>query len=144
MFDKKSYQKEYYKKYKLKNNEKLLLSGNKWRENNQEYIIKYRKEHREEHRRKHREWYRNNKDYYLLKKYGITYEEFSRILISQNGICAICSYNLIKRDEMFLDHCHNSNKVRGILCFTCNTGLGQFSDSKELLNKAIAYLDKWQ
>ena len=59
----------------------------------------------------------------------------------QDGKCAICG----KRDELrrlALDHCHKTGKLRGLLCMQCNTGLGQFRDDTNLLQKAITYLSK--
>lgn len=140
--EKKLYMKEYHKEYRIYNKEKIDLIGKIWRENNQDRIIKYREEHRNKAREYNRQWAINNKDYYLLKQYGITHEEFKRILISQNNLCAICNKNLNERRWMYLDHCHNTNKVRGILCFNCNTAIGSFRDSIDLLKNAIKYLEK--
>lgn len=59
--------------------------------------------------------------------------------------CNICSISqlehksLFKRD-LYIDHCHNTNKVRGILCHNCNLALGNFKDNIEFLSKAIKYL----
>lgn len=50
--------------------------------------------------------------------------------------CAICE----KTGKLFIDHCHSSKKIRGVLCQQCNFGLGNFKDDPALLAKAIAYL----
>lgn len=64
---------------------------------------------------------------------------YEKILQSQNHKCPICSIELL---FPHIDHCHTTGKVRGILCNTCNTGLGKFQDSVEQLQKAIRYLQK--
>lgn len=82
----------------------------------------------------------------LKNKYGLTPQEFSSLLESQESECLICSSKL---EDMFkhtegkravVDHCHDTGKVRGILCGTCNTGIGNLQDSTKLLEKAIEYL----
>lgn len=87
-------------------------------------------------------------DNYLYRNYGITILNYEEILEKQNNVCAICGGTGTERADhskskcnLVVDHCHNTNKVRGLLCHTCNTALGQFKDSKQLLQKAIEYLD---
>lgn len=71
-------------------------------------------------------------------KYGITKEAFNEMLISQNRECAICKCNI--DDSSHIDHCHSSGNVRGLLCRSCNHGLGNFKDSVNNLSNAIKYL----
>ena len=76
-------------------------------------------------------------------KYGITLDDYNRMLKIQNNRCAICNGTATgNRSQKYLsvDHCHTTGKVRGLLCFTCNTGIGSIKDDDELLEKAIAYL----
>lgn len=75
----------------------------------------------------------------VLKKYGLTREQYNAILHKQGGVCAICK-KPPKDRALAVDHCHATNKVRGLLCGSCNNGLGRFKDSVELLNVAITYL----
>jgi len=75
-----------------------------------------------------------------VKKYGITVEEYHRIFHLQNGMCFICKKSPITD----IDHCHSSNKFRGLLCNNCNMGLGFFKDSISALSEAIKYLDTFQ
>ena len=79
-------------------------------------------------------------DTVLRKKYGIGLHQYQSVLIEQNGRCCICN----KEDwrNLAVDHNHATGVVRGLLCSTCNTGLGQFQDSVDLLNKAIEYLNR--
>lgn len=71
-------------------------------------------------------------------RYGITIEERDRIVEMQNGLCAICDIDI--SDKPYIDHCHDTGKVRGMLCMNCNAGLGSFKDSPEIFKKALNYL----
>jgi hypothetical protein len=73
----------------------------------------------------------------LLRVYGITVEEYDRRLADQGGVCAICGGT---ESPLSVDHCHESKRVRGLLCKSCNLGLGKFGDSAETLRRALAYL----
>ena len=72
--------------------------------------------------------------------YGITQEQFDDMKNEQNGCCAICKDKLDHGKNTCVDHCHTTNKVRGILCAKCNFGLGQFNDSIQRLKSAIEYI----
>jgi len=81
--------------------------------------------------------------YRLKKKYNVTEEEYENMLIAQENKCAICLDEFTSNSRHIqVDHCHNTKEVRGILCGTCNRGLGQFKDNPDLLKKAAAYLEK--
>lgn len=81
-----------------------------------------------------------------LKKYGLTVEDYDNLFEEQEGKCLICGSKEAGRANvayrLFVDHCHSTGKVRGLLCHNCNAGLGHFKDSEELLNKAIRYLNE--
>lgn len=76
-------------------------------------------------------------------KYGLELEQVEQLLIDQNGRCAICQRDITLggRAGAKVDHCHRTNKVRGVLCSRCNTALGGFKDDRTILFSAIAYLD---
>lgn len=76
---------------------------------------------------------------HLVRKYGITADEYDERLARQGGGCKICGRSL-ERIRLAVDHDHKTGKVRGILCENCNRGLGMFKDSPELLQNAIQYL----
>jgi hypothetical protein len=83
--------------------------------------------------------------YHLKSDHGITIEEFEQMVINQEGRCAIChqfppKINSRNIDRLFVDHDHNTGRIRGLLCSRCNTGLGLFKDSSELLIVAADYL----
>ena len=74
------------------------------------------------------------------KQYGITQDQFRILIKNQNFQCDICLEEI--DDSSHVDHDHETGKVRGILCRSCNQGLGFFKDSTGLLEKAIRYLLK--
>jgi len=75
--------------------------------------------------------------YHLKHRYGIGADEVGALIASQDNRCPICG----RLDPNHVDHDHDSGRVRGVLCFNCNGGLGQFSDDIDRLAAAIAYLD---
>lgn len=98
----------------------------------------------EKRRKRAREWYHANKarrKFALTqKKYGVTEEQYVEMYTKQEGKCAIC---LCEAGEhaLVVDHCHATEKVRGLLCFDCNRGLGDFKDNTEAIRRAVLYLE---
>lgn len=90
------------------------------------------------HRRPKQRLYAKNR--YLRLKYGITAEVVEAILHGQCGNCAICKRQLGGKNGMHIDHCHATGKLRGLLCYRCNPGIGQFEDSPERLEATAAYI----
>jgi hypothetical protein len=84
----------------------------------------------------------------LRRKYGITSEDYARMLLAQNGECLICQVKLTEpvsgkgqpSTTAVVDHDHDTDAIRGILCNGCNVGLGRFGDDPDLLERALAYL----
>ena len=74
------------------------------------------------------------------------YEKIYPVLLYQQGYCcAICGKTEEENGKrLAIDHNHETHRVRNLLCQSCNTGLGDFKDSKELLLKAFEYLKKWE
>ncbi|MFB9473832.1 endonuclease VII domain-containing protein [Nonomuraea salmonea] len=81
--------------------------------------------------------YGSERNYLLQYRYGITEDDFERMLARQGGLCAICQ----AVPGTFVDHCHATGRVRGVLCFNCNNGLGHFTDNLVLLELAALYLE---
>jgi hypothetical protein len=81
--------------------------------------------------------YGGSRHYHLKQRYGIGADEFDRRVAQQGGVCAICG----KVEPEHVDHSHDTGEVRGILCFNCNGGLGQFRDSTDALRNAARYLE---
>jgi uncharacterized protein YlaI len=70
-------------------------------------------------------------------------EDCLSLLKEQEYQCAICNHILaMDNNTLNIDHCHKTGKVRGLLCFNCNVGLGNFRDNPINLKKALAYLGK--
>lgn len=85
-----------------------------------------------------REYYRELE---MLKKYNLSFQEYKTLYAEQNGKCAICrKAERELKASLHIDHCHESGKVRGLLCSSCNQGLGYFKDNIELLQDAMNYL----
>jgi len=99
--------------------------------------------------REAQERYRANPDNtiklrYLKTRYGITVEQFEEMERKQKGLCAICGGPPTGRfDRLHVDHDHLTKKVRGLICFDCNVGLGNFKDSQEFLDRASSYLARF-
>jgi hypothetical protein len=80
----------------------------------------------------------------LKRQYGLDWENYSKLLESQNNCCAICKSpdsGSMCSQRLFVDHCHDTGKVRGLLCHHCNTALGLFQDNPLILKSAINYLN---
>lgn len=101
---------------------------------------------REELLQRKREEYARDKEKYRerrwLKKFDLSRKQYDDILEAQGGGCAICGSEDPKgRGEHFtVDHCHDTGKVRGLLCNDCNLCIGKLGDSAELLQRAVDYL----
>lgn len=85
---------------------------------------------------------RSQRGYHIKRRYGVTTEDYDRMLSDQNGGCKLCGKPPAMTSQitlrLFIDHCHTTGKVRGLLCARCNTGLG-FVDQSEWLSKALEY-----
>jgi hypothetical protein len=77
-----------------------------------------------------------SRTYHLKRRYGITAEEADAMLEEQGGVCAICRV----APAAHVDHDHSTGRVRALLCFNCNGGLGQFRDDPFLLQMAAFYV----
>ncbi|MEX2551612.1 MAG: endonuclease VII domain-containing protein [Actinomycetota bacterium] len=82
--------------------------------------------------------YGGNANFLRIRRYGIDTKAFQEMIQNQNGKCALC----LTKPAKHLDHDHGSGKVRAVLCFSCNRGLGKFEDNPLVIRHAIAYLQK--
>ena len=130
--------------YQENNPEKVKASKSKW----------YRKVKSEEYEKEDRSFisvtaYISRTKLRLLKhRYNISEDEVKSLLKSNNYLCHICNEPETSKTkdgrtiQLSVDHCHETGKVRGMLCYKCNTALGLLKDSKELFLSAIQYLER--
>lgn len=78
------------------------------------------------------------RDKNLRKKYGITVEDYEQMWYAQDGKCAICGRSP-EGGKLYIDHCHKTNVVRGLLCISCNVRLSIVDDH---LSSVVAYLKR--
>jgi len=79
-----------------------------------------------------------------LRRYGLTVENYERMLAAQDGRCAICKTAIPTASGWCVDHDHarGPHAVRGVLCSLCNTGIGSLKDSPDAAFAAAEYLKK--
>lgn len=126
----------------------------KWRAKNRDsHLAKRRADYAENPApliAKSSEWNRSHREQQAkqARKYrvGVTPEQYEQMFQAQNGCCAICGKpELVKHQSgklksLAVDHDHETEKVRGLLCSLCNRGIGMFFDDPKLLMNAIQYL----
>jgi hypothetical protein len=84
-----------------------------------------------------------HRDQRLRRRYGINVEQLDAIIDAQRGKCALCEETLkLGTKSVHVDHCHETGKVRGVLCARCNLGIGRFGDHIRGLERAIEYLKR--
>ena len=125
-----SKQKEYAKQYYLKNKIKI----NKWRKG-------WRADNRKGNKEKVSEQIRR---YNLKRVHGITLEEYNELFIKQEGRCAICGKHQSElKTSLHVDHNHETDEIRGLLCMQCNIILGWYEileNDLELVEKVLKYI----
>lgn len=160
--------KEYIRKWKKKNLERVKVYSKTHNIKHKKQISDYNKVYEATHKtdrvrrrktyyQKHKERIKMNGKKWNIKSrplvraeklkytYGITIDDYNNMLKSQKECCAICGTH---KDDLKtilgVDHNHQTNKVRGLLCSKCNIALGGFHDDPILLMKAIKYLKKYE
>lgn len=98
-----------------------------------------------------KQWYRENKEKVSQKNrdrdlkinFGMTRQDYNRLFQIQGGTCAICKIHQMQVNKnLRVDHCHETNKIRGLLCHNCNVSLGLLRESIPTLKAMIEYLEK--
>lgn len=79
---------------------------------------------------------------HLKTRFGLTVEDFDRMYEAQGGKCAVCPRDLEEGYKTHVDHCHETGKVRGLLCFYCNTSLGKLKEDEDTIRNLLAYIQK--
>ena len=85
------------------------------------------------------------KDYDLKRAYGIDLKKYEDMFLEQKGCCKICNKHISQlnnkhKKSLCVDHCHETKKIRGLLCDKCNRGIGLLNDDVKILSRAIEYL----
>lgn len=84
------------------------------------------------------------KAYHLKHSYGISIEDYNKMFREQYGCCAICGVHQSElKKPLGVDHNHFTGQVRKLLCNKCNTGIGFFNESIDILERVIRYLNEF-
>lgn len=132
----KNEEKKYYKSSCKKCSYKSKLQ---WEKDNPDLDKKIKKKARKKYK-SNKNLIRSNK---YKERYGITLDQYNKILEDQNYKCKICKTEDTGSkltSNLCVDHCHKTGKVRGILCNKCNSALGFFKDNKNIIKQALLYL----
>ncbi len=127
------------KKRYIENKEKLINYAREYYKQNRNEIIERQKKYQQSHKYKRIRGIRRKGDkskktarkYTLKRKYGLTHDAYNEMLLKQGNKCAICgvSFSDIDKRNRHVDHCHATRKIRGLLCISCNHGIGKFKDN---------------
>lgn len=75
-----------------------------------------------------------------LQKYGLTISDYDAMLAGQNGGCALCGRTNRNGKRLHVDHCHETGRVRGLLCSRCNTAIGLLLHDPKILRRAARFV----
>jgi hypothetical protein len=136
-------------RWRDKNREKIKQQARDRYAKNRDKIRELAREHRKKNKKQENEYQRawrdknrgRLKEQHRQRKYGLSQEEFYSMLAGQGGVCAICGSSEWGPVGPAIDHDHETNMVRGILCHHCNILLGCSRDNKKILLSAIDYLE---
>jgi hypothetical protein len=137
-------QQSYSRAYYGANREELLEKQRAYRAANPEKIAEGNRAYRAANPEKLRAYYEANREKMIekqkIRRFGITSAEYDQMVMAQCGTCGICGEPEAPKTRLSVDHDHDTGKLRGLLCGSCNRGIGLLQDSPELLNRASAYL----
>jgi hypothetical protein len=114
----------------MKSKEEIAAYAKKYYADNKTELLEYKKNYRIINKEK-------IADYNRKRLYGLTTEEFQDLMVKQLSCCAICGL----KKKLYVDHCHETGQIRGLLCHHCNLTIG-FGENSDNLQKAIDYLKK--
>ena len=140
-----------------------VMSNGSCRECNLARAKQWRLNNNGSDRQNHREWYAKNleeqrkvklaryhknpeqaKNSKLKARYGLSLEDVEKMRENQGNKCLVCLKSFSEKITPRVDHCHVSNKIRGLLCHKCNSAIGYFEENIESLRRAIEYINKFQ
>lgn len=110
-----------------------------WTEKNREKYNKWAREYHQKNKWKYDtpEFKRRMRSYHLNRTFGITLEDYENLLTKQNNVCAICQQSKLLKRKLNIDHDHNTGKIRGLLCTSCNGKLGWYEQNKKNIEKYL-------
>ena len=137
------------RKYQEEHREELLAYGRKYRASHSEERRLYYESHIKEIKEYNAARYASNPDIHrergLKRHYGITTKQYNELFERQRGVCAICgcapSGGGTNGRTLCVDHDHKTGMVRGLLCASCNRGIGSMGDSVKIVRCALEYLE---
>ena len=128
----------------------------KTKEEHNIYYKKWRELNRDDYNKKRLDWANKDRERrtkqarksHLKTTFNITLDDYDLMVKNQNGLGLIChkkpkkiKYKNKKNPDFHIDHDHKTGKIRGLLCYNCNIGLGKFNDDIEIMKSAINYLN---
>ena len=147
--DEKKYKKQWIKDNpeKVKKSKRLYyLTHPEYRKKLVEDHKRYQKEQSKRLNEYNKQWARNNPEKVratqFKSSYGLSYKDWLKLWEVQDGKCAICGKSFDSPSDANVDHNHKTGEIRGLLCKTCNLGLGCFYDNPKLTIKATEYLEE--
>lgn len=138
----------YYKDYRLKHREKAKKYLKEYFKNPDNKLKKLENDRQRYQMNKEAD-IRRRRNATLKSQFGITLDDYNIMLKTQNDVCAICFNSETDADKksgkirsLAVDHCHKTNKIRGLLCRKCNTAIGLLKDDINIINNCVNYLTK--
>lgn len=134
------------RRWRAANPEKHRENQRKWYHQNKEKVVEYRVKNKDRLYAKTAKWKKENPDKLriierrrlLKRKYGLTLEDFDRLLLAQSNSCAICFIET----KLVVDHNHETGEIRGLLCNDCNRNLIAQRNDPEIFLRAAEYLKR--
>lgn len=135
----------------IKNNQEFYFTGKKCKNNHISKRITKTAQCVECKNTVHKQERRKRERTYSITKYGITKLEYDQMFSDQNGVCKICSEPEKSLNgkgtgikPLAIDHCHETGKVRALLCSRCNIGIGSLKHNPDLMRKAALYCEEFK
>jgi Recombination endonuclease VII len=125
-----------------------LAQRRRWYQDNRERSMAYVRAWQQASPDRVRAWRRKNRarrleklrEIHLRNKFGLTPDEYDRMLVAQGGVCALCDALPTPGISLHVDHDHGTGEIRGLLCVRCNNALGLFREDPDLLKRAARYV----
>jgi hypothetical protein len=107
-----------------------------WIAENDERYRQYKREYGKSDKKK-----QSDRRIHLRNNFGLTLEDYDRMLAEQDGGCGICG-DPPGKTALHVDHDHETGVVRGLLCFRCNSALGNLRDDPDIITLALVYVTR--